>query len=78
MKNEKILIFGKYKIGPPSNHKAVSPGAEHAHIKYKRLATILRLQILKGVVRPRASECLSFCTCQNFGPQKCRNFSCNE
>jgi hypothetical protein len=78
MKNEKNLIFGKYKIDPPSNHKAVSPGAEHARINYGRVATIMRLNQPKTLVEPRGFESLSFSTCQIFVPHKYRNFSCNE
>jgi hypothetical protein len=75
MKNEKILFFGKYKIDPTSNHKAVSPDSEHARINNKHLATMQRLRNLKRVVAVRAFESLSFSTCQIFGPQKYRNFS---
>jgi hypothetical protein len=74
-KNETFLIFGKYKIDPPSNHKAVSPGAAHTGTNYRRVATILRLQNLKRFNEPRGFETLSFRTCLIFDPQKYRNLS---
>jgi hypothetical protein len=68
MKNEKFLIFGKYKIGPPSKHKAVSPGAEHAGANYKHVATMLRLFPLKRIGEARVLAKTNFDSILKFDP----------